>query len=813
MKLIGSTGSESSILIVGDFPTANEYASGVSFSGSTGNLVRSLFAPYNFETRNIYKTHYFKVPIPGYSSPIRKIREDAVKKIKELENWDSIIKGEIESLKPRVIVAMGELALQALTPEKGMDKWRGSILHLESRFQIPAIKVVPTHSPREIWSQNDFPFVYTQWDCGKAVQVKDLAIPFQPRELIWIARNHSEFCNWWDRARRSDLLTLDIETHHGFITCIGFCHDGYEAVSIPLLIGNKLDYQERGQIYKLVDTVLRSKVPKVNQNIKYDWSVLQNYGFQIENIIGDTMLMAHTIYPEFPVGLGFLNSIYTDIPYYKDEGKKFDPRIHSTDRLLKYNARDALCTWQIWKKQLEDADGQKVKDFYFKNVHPAFFTYKKMDQYGIRVDDTQRKKLIEKYEPQLEEIQQTINLVAEESINILSPAQVAKFIYEILKCPKITHTTPQGQITLSTGEEVIEELYVNKISDAGRKTVLRSLILARKLSKVLQFLRSPISPDGRMRTSYKLQGTGNGRTSAGKSIEPYFFIDEKGKIKEKECGGSFQTIPKHGFEFGSTRVGAELRSIFVPSPGYCFVEGDQGQAEDRVVCVLAEDWEGLEVLNKKEFRRNEYGLKDDRHTLTAMLVTSKPFEKITPDDRQERGKKPRHAGNYNMGPGMLAILTHFPPSECKRILDVFHSGNPRIRGVFHSQIREEIDKHRRLISPHGRRRDFFGRVSEDMYKQAFSTIPQATVSDHNKFTALSKLVEKFPEPLAIPLAESHDSLTFEVKNGIYAKFMDAFEAAIETPIDFNGCCLPRDYQLVIPGDIQYSTTNWKEMQG
>ena len=96
-----------------------------------------------------------------------------------------------------------------------------------------------------------------------------------------------------------------------------------------------------------------------------------------------------------------------------------------------------------------------------------------------------------------------------------------------------------------------------------------------------------------MRGSYKLHGTESGRTSAGKSIEPFFAVNAKGKIVEVESGGSFQTIPKHGYEFGPIRIGDDLRSIFVPSPGFVFVEGDQGQAEDRVVCVLAEDWASL----------------------------------------------------------------------------------------------------------------------------------------------------------------------------------------------------------------------------
>ena len=808
MKLINSSGSPSTIMIVGDYPTMAEYNLGNSFSGSAGSLLGNLFAPFGIKANSLYKTHYIKIPVPGMSSPAKKIRAEALKGAMEAENWDSLIKDEILAINPNIIVACGEVALTYLTEEHGIKKWRGSILHLHPRFELEKIKVIPIYSPREIWSDDDKPFVYTQWDCGRVAKIKDYAERYSPSETVWICHTANGIREWWKRAKTAEFITNDIETHHGFITCTGFSHDGNEAFSIPLLVGSKVDYSSAGERYKAIKEVIESGIPIVNQNIKYDWKVYESYGLDFKNIVGDTMLMAHCIYPELPKGLDFLSSIYTDHPYYKDEGKKFDPRLHNIDRLLKYNARDALVTWQIWKLQQDDAKAFKVYEFYHEKVHPVFYIYKKMDDFGMRVDELARQKLKDKYYPQLEEIEQTVSLVAEEKINIASPAQVGRFVYDILKCPPKRHQTPSGNLVYSTDEETLEDLYVNKVTDSGRRSLLHSVIRARKLNKVIQFLEANISPDGYMRTSYKLQGTETGRTSAGKSIEPFFFINDKGRIREGECGGSFQTIPKHGFEFGSERIGADLRTIFIPTPGYTFVEGDLSQAEDRVVCVLAQDFDGLSLLEKTEFKRNKYGLKDDRHTLTACLITGKEFDEITPDDRQERGKKPRHAGNYNMGSGMLAILTHFSNRTCIEILDKFHSGNPKIRGIFHAEIRQQIENQRYLVSPHGRRRDFFGRVSEDMFKQAFSTIPQATVSDHNKLTILRRMYEKYPFPLARPISEAHDSLTWEVRNDLVEVFCVDYLNTCNTPIDFNNCSLSRDIQLVIPGEMTIYKSNW-----
>lgn len=150
MKLINGKGSPGPIMIVGDYPTQNEYNSGESFSGSTGNLITNLFQPYAVNTKAIYKTHYFKAPIPGYASPNKKVKLEAVEKMRLADKWDWYLKEEIENIGPNVIVACGELALQALTEETSIKKWRGSILHLHPRFSSPNIKVVPIYSPRDL---------------------------------------------------------------------------------------------------------------------------------------------------------------------------------------------------------------------------------------------------------------------------------------------------------------------------------------------------------------------------------------------------------------------------------------------------------------------------------------------------------------------------------------------------------------------------------------------------------------------------------------------------------------------------------------
>lgn len=803
VPLIKVSGPPGQLMIVGDYPTKEEYSNGIGYSGATGFYVDRLFKYNNENYKKYYSTYTFLYPIPGIESNVKQVQRAALEKAKAQSDYIKILQEDIEAVSPNAILAMGELAMQTLTGYSGLSKRRGSIYPIHEVISTKPIKVIPILSARDCYKQNDKPFNYCIIDVAKALKMKDYAKPYEAYGKCYIIREVAQLEEYKKEFHNAKFLTFDIETHCGFITCISFCGDGEKAISIPLLVGPKWNELDRGKIYKLIREILASPTPKVNQNIKYDKTYLNNWGFPVNNIIGDTLLMASCIYPEYPKNLGFLNSIYTEHPYYKDEGREYDPKKHNPDRLLIYNAKDSLVTWQIWEKQLQDAKDLGTKHFFFNNLMPMFHIYCKIDQRGIRVDETQRQKLIAKYSPMYEECVDRINLMLGERINPLSPTQVGKAIYDSLGCPKHTKVNDAGIQTYDTSEDTIEEIYINEITDEGRKDVLKNILRARKISKVITFLRTPYSYDGRMRTNTNLGGTETGRTSGSKSNDYVFTFKGTGNKKgiiQVPVGYSFQTIPKHGFEFGSERIGNDLRTIFVPSPGYIFVEGDQSQAEARVVCVLAKDWETLKLFDTT-----------DIHIVTATWVLGKPFEEITKQERQDYGKKPRHAGNYDMGPYVLSVMSHKKYTECSQILNKFHSNAPKVREIFHADVRRAIDKERYLRSPHGRRRDFFGVVDNKMYKEGYSTIPQATISDHNKFTILRTLVTKYPEPLCYPLVENHDSNTFEIRPEIKDEFIEDFKNAIETPISFRDCSLSRDFDLVIPGEIEIGELSWGEM--
>jgi hypothetical protein len=194
-----------------------------------------------------------------------------------------------------------------------------------------------------------------------------------------------------------------------------------------------------------------------------------------------------------------------------------------------------------------------------------------------------------------------------------------------------------------------------------------------------------------------------------------------------------------------------------------------------------------------------------------MLVLQKLFEDITEQDRQDFGKKPRHAGNYDMGPGRLSLMAHISFQRAITALSKFHSISPKIREVFHTTIRTLVTNTRVLSTLHGRRRQFFDKLTAETYKQAFSYIPQAIVSDHVKFDTLCPLMG-WAEDRAFFLSESHDSLFFEVSNEFIEPFCLKFRDFAESELVFNSGSFVRERPLVIPLEVKISDTSWHDLK-
>jgi DNA polymerase-1 len=416
-----------------------------------------------------------------------------------------------------------------------------------------------------------------------------------------------------------------------------------------------------------------------------------------------------------------------------------------------------------------------------------------MEEVGLLTDEKRRKELIAEYDEKIKYAQFELNEIAGWECNANSPKQVAILLYRQFKLPQRKGVDEDTLVALEANSA--------KLPEHKRAIELIGTIRRLRKSKGTYFEAKP-DYDGRMRTSIRICGTETGRTSNSILKPP---------VRPTKVGLAFQTMTKHG------EIGAELRSYFNADPGYSFVEMDLSQAEARIVALLGRDEKTLKLFDDRV----------DIHRLTASWIFGVSTEKVTGELRFI-GKTCRHAGNYDMGKRRLMQIVNTDAKKFKigisisewragQILDKFHQFCPSIRQVFHADVRQALDTNDRvLVSPFGRYRKFFDRWGEDLFREAYSHIPQSTVPDHLRRAGLRAL-ERFRDDKITPrfigqktpfAIEAHDAFLAIVPNEYVGRYVEIMNEEMNRPIDFSNCTLPRGL-LVIPSEAKIGR-NYKE---
>ena len=229
--------------------------------------------------------------------------------------------------------------------------------------------------------------------------------------------------------------------------------------------------------------VLASRNPNlVMQNGFFDLAYLTEFGFHPSGV-HDLMLLFHRMYPELPKKLAFTNMLYTDIPYYKDDGrwhKQFVP----DDKLWKYNIKDDVSELRIWLRLLAEPGKDKERAMYFAHTQELMPIAFEMQKLGLGVEpkgvNLARRLLRREYGKVRRQLLSMSNgeLVARRGNMKISDAQIAKYLYGTLSLPSKTKRST-GNVT--TEEDAIIELMIAN----PKVSVLKCILAERKVFKAL----------------------------------------------------------------------------------------------------------------------------------------------------------------------------------------------------------------------------------------------------------------------------------------------------------------------------------------
>lgn len=815
----GSGPMGAKLMIIGDAPSYQDTASGKAFTGTAGKLLDHMLLDAGIRRSDCWLTNVSKYEVPPNTGK-KKIPFALRAKMAEVDVSQQLaeLQEEINGVKPNCILALGNTPLWALSGKTKIGSYRGSILY------GMGCKFVPTYNPAHLsWQAADIEFKgywnrqIMLFDFKRAKHQSSFPEVILPTRHIEICHNSAQLADFRNRYRGKKIrMGTDIEAHGtGLPACIGLSFDKSHGIAVPFWNEGGLSNIPNSDMVQiwiiLAEMLWENEI--VGQNFNYDRDKIKRLGFVIRKLVSDVMLKAFAINPELPKGLAYNTSIYTEEPFYKDEGM-----YHGTvTDLFMGCGRDACVTLEIDENMDADLDELGMRPFFEKFLMRLPDLYWGIEQQGFRVDTTERDKLLHKYIEWDEKVRYELYSLVGCEVNVNSPKQIGILLWENLKLPR-----KEG-----VGEEELTGLLNSQsaVKKPEHRKILELILEGRRVRKsVSTYLMALPDYDGRMRTTY-FPCLDTGRSSTGQQDPPIRptveVIDENGKKKQKVLGTAFQTMTKHG------DIGADIRGMYVPDSHHIevidmerviveeeeiFVQADSSQAEARVVWLLANDEEALRLVDEIDY-----------HAWTASWFfggsESDYSKKILGYEHPIRfaGKTLRHAGHLGAGKRRACIELNtqarkykipiaITESIAERALQIFHGKQPKIQGVFQATIIDVLKKCRMLLAPRPYgleselcgRRTFFERWGDELFRQGFSYIPQRAVSDNTKMAAL-RIRERVPTIKIV--MESHDALLFSIPISKQDSWIPIIKQEMERPIDFSHCSIPRRH-LKIPCDVE-----------
>ena len=406
----------------------------------------------------------------------------------------------------------------------------------------------------------------------------------------------------------------------------------------------------------------------------------------------------------------------------------FMVELTTDQKLWIYNGLDSPLTREV-SDQLRpllaaDPNAQLIYKFERALQAPAL----EMMMRGIKIDPFEKDGLLKESSAELIRIENHLNAMAKAlgqfGLNARSPKQLIRFFYEVLDLPEVTAYS-NGTWRPTTNRQALEKLSDYLIA----KPFIHAILAIRDLGQQLAVLRTGIR-DGRIYTSLN-QGKETGRWSSS----PSAFGD----------GRNLQNIMD------------SLRTIFVPDEGLRLGYSDLKQVESNIIAYLSGDEDYIAAH-----------LSGDVHTAVAEMVW--PGVKDVNQlyyrhwTYRDLSKRAGHATNYMISVNALAKALKIPPALALEFQRLYFGRFPKIREL-QAFIARTIQVDGCLISPLGRKRQFFGRLDDEAtIREAVAHCAQGLAADilsYGMYWVWKRLRGKGVQ-LLLPV---HDALLYQYSIG------------------------------------------------
>jgi DNA polymerase len=788
------------IMLVGEAPGADEERIGRPFQGASGQELSRMLTEAGIMRSECFITNVCRVRPPkndldNFIARTKKERTDAHTLVQGKyvlqpirEGLDLLAK-EIQMVQPNIIIALGGTSLWALTEINGITKWRGSMLH--SNLGGRTTQVIPTIHPAAVLREWSFRAIAIS-DLRRAAQYRDGREYAKPAWNFLVRPTYEQARSWLNRLictldTGPVRLSFDLETRAGHIACAGLSHSLTDCISIPFMcVRNLAGYwtaDEEGELVWYLHKILtHPNAQVVGQNILYDSQYTWRHWHFVPRVTQDCMISQHSIFSDLPKNLGFQASMYCEyFVYWKDDGKNIDPKSEADEtRWWHYNCLDCVYTDEVGQVELE-----LVKKLGLEAVHSfqqqMFWPVLQCMQRGVRIDKQRRNQLINEVQHEIDRREQFIVDLLGHPINPRSPKQMMTLFYLDLKQPIITTRAKKGVpghatlnddalTTIARREPLLKPL-INAISDIRTMGIFLS-----------NFLTAPLDTDGRMRCAYNIGGSESGKSAPktyrlssgqnafGSGTNLQNVPSEKSRSVDKAAArGSTAGL-------GDPYSYPNIRSMFIPDPGYTFFDGDLDRADLQVVV-----WEAGDLELKQMLREGV-----DIHAENAKTLNT----------TRQLAKTWVHGCNYGGSPRTMAVNCGLTVHQAEQMQRAWFAAHPGIQH-WHTRVKQQITAHHYIQNTFGYRWYIFDRI-DSIIPEAIAWIPQSTVSIVINRIWMN-IYHAVPE--AQVLLQVHDSLAGQFLTRASGSVLPKLAAAAQVLV-------PYEDPLVIPFHIKTSTQSW-----
>lgn len=771
--LRGEGDLDADIMLVGEAPGQTEDRRSRPFIGSSGKLLETILRNVGLERKNLYITNAVKCATPD---------ENIKPKKSEIKQCREILRREINRVKPKVVGALGAVAVDALLNRTGIKTIKNTPF-MSEEFGVKVIPIYhPAYALRNPAAKIDIVEGFRVLVAESEHSAEIVSLNKKKTKYL-IAQSKEKIDKVLDSLEKQKVFAFDFESTSvdpidAKILTIGFSWKPRTGVSIDWESINKKQK-------KRICDVLGSDRIKVAHNLKYEAEMCRVHDIPLKDPSDCTMLMHHLLDENNKHDLDTLTLVYTDMGEYWSELEKYKKEYMKNNKvkkddfsydmlprrvLMEYNAKDCDATLRIYKIFKDRIKQEGLHPLYSNNVLPYLKeVILDMELRGVYCNRKKLKYLLDKYTAkEQEKLDAVANLSSVKEYEEIRKQREIDKIVEKHKKSKILknrfpdvedyiekslkydsyrfklRSTPQLRELLFTIPDrkpikltdkkaiSVDEEVLLQLAEQG-ESIAQSIIDYRKISKfVSTYIRSTYQKtvrDSVIHASYQQHMTVSGRLSCKYP--------------------NMQNIPRDAKDF---------KECIVARPGYIFVKADLAQAEFRCWAHYSADEDMIADI--------ESGL--DIHRRTASEVFGVSEEEVTSEQRNA-AKGCVFGLMYGRGPGAVAEQYEIPVDSAEEIKRTFFGKYPKAS--------QWLEKQKRTAVALGYVKSWLGRIRRlpdvesendgvvaEALRQATNSPVQSLASDMNNQYMITILRNSRAQGLsAWPVCTVHDANFIEVR--------------------------------------------------